>query len=273
MKIINKAPITVILLLTLSPLLSFGLRESHPLAVDKRLRVIVYNPNDVFKYTGFYGYESSIVFEADEQIGSITMGDSISWQIAPNANRIFLKPIEQEATTNMTVISDKRVYHFELHAEEAENINDPDLVFSVKFIYPDDGNSSSAVVQFGEGDSLASDIASIKNKNLNYTISGPEEIAPTEIFDDGSLTYIHFSKIESEMPTIFLVYPDKTEGLINYTVNGKYLVIEKVAERFTIRSGTQVGCIFNEKLIAYNKKLNKDDSKQKASINKNGANK
>jgi type IV secretion system protein VirB9 len=243
--------IKFLLLLVLTiPQFSMALVESQPLAVDSRLRVIVYNPNDIFKYTGFYGYESSIVFSAEETVDSITMGDSLAWQLVPNGNRLFLKPIEPEATTNMTIITSKRVYHFELHAADATSIQDPNLVFSVKFLYPDDENNTSSAVQFfaDKGDVDIVD----KNKNINYdyTISGPESIAPIKIFDDGVKTYFEFSKHDQDLPSFYIVYNDLTEGLVNFNIVGKYVVIERVAPRFTLRRGTEeVGCVFNEKIL------------------------
>ena len=55
----------------------------------------------------------------------------------PTKNRIFLKPIEDDATTNMTVITDRRIYFFEMNAEEAKNIRDKNISFIVKFVYPE----------------------------------------------------------------------------------------------------------------------------------------
>ena len=183
------------------------------------------------------------------------MGDSLAWQIVPNSNRIFLKPIEQDATTNMTIITTKRVYHFELHAENAADINDPDMVFSVRFLYPDEGASNSAIQQFTDTeDTTTPAVAENKNLNYNYTVSGPDEIAPVKIFDDGVATYFEFKKSAMELPSIFVVYDDNTEGIINYKISGRYFVVERLAKRFTLRLGNVVGCVFNEKLLPQPKK-------------------
>jgi type IV secretion system protein VirB9 len=231
--------------------IAFATREARPLPTDQRLRVLVYNPNDVFKYTGFYGYESSIVFAPDETISSLTMGDSVAWQMIPNANRLFIKPIENDATTNMTVITNKRVYHFELHASFAENINDPNMVFSVKFLYPEDENGAELA---SSDNSLDEPDADDSSRNYDYTISGDEAIAPIKIFDDGVHTYIEYDKHTQELPAFYVVYPDNTEGIVNFSVKGKYIVIHRIASKFTIRRGTEVGCIFNENLLNHENK-------------------
>jgi type IV secretion system protein VirB9 len=229
-----------------------AVRESKPMPIDKRLRVMVYNPNDVFKFTGYYGYQSSIVFAEGEEVDTLTMGDTVAWQIVPSGNRIFLKPMEPDATTNMTILTNERVYHFELHAKEAKNINDPDMVFSVRFIYPDTG-SSGAVQKFATADN-GPDLSDPSKYNFNYTISGPEFIAPIKIFDDGEFTYLEFKDKNAEIPAIYWVDSNNQDVLINYRISGKYLVIERVSDRFTLRHGADVGCIFNEALRAERKK-------------------
>ena len=48
--------IFIVLLLTIITNNALGIRESRPTPVDSRIRVIVYNPDDVFKFIGYYGY-------------------------------------------------------------------------------------------------------------------------------------------------------------------------------------------------------------------------
>ena len=134
----NKIRLIVSLLILSNTYNVFSLREARPTPIDERIKLMVYNPHDVFKYTGYYGYQANIQFDKNGQIDSVSMGDSTAWQIVPAGNRMFIKPIEQDATTNMTVITNKRTYYFELYAENAKDIRDPDIAFSVKFLYPDD---------------------------------------------------------------------------------------------------------------------------------------
>ena len=84
---------------------AWAIRESRPMPVDSRMRVMIYNPDDVFKFVGYYGYQASIELAKDEEVVNISMGDTTSWQIVPSGNRIFIKPMEQDATTNMTIIT------------------------------------------------------------------------------------------------------------------------------------------------------------------------
>jgi type IV secretion system protein VirB9 len=222
---------------------AFAVRESRPLPVDNRIRVMVYNPDDVFKYTGFYGYQASIEFAADEVIDNISVGDSVAWQLVPSGRRLFLKPVEPDATTNMTLLTNKHMYHFELHAKEASSIEDPDMIFTIRFIYPDEG-SGSGVQNFVT--SLMPDLSKPEKFNFNYTISGVESISPIRIFDDGEFTYFKFPKKNADIPAFFLVNSEGNEELVNYRITGEYVVVERVTSQFTLRSGTDIVCVFNE---------------------------
>ncbi len=225
--------------------------ESRAIGNENRIRVINYRPNSVIKFIGHYLYHSIIEFSPDEEIKSITMGTPTAWQILPEGNRIFIKPIEEEATTNMIVITSKRMYFFEMHAEYAEGIQDPNLAFITKFIYPvsvGGGTGAAAVIS----SSTAPDLAKPGEYNFRYKVSGPaKQIEPLLIFDDGEFTYFRFRDMNAETPAIFMVDAEGGEAIVNYRIFAGYVVVERVTDRFTLRQGRNVICVFNE---AYDKK-------------------
>ncbi|MGI4775538.1 MAG: P-type conjugative transfer protein VirB9 [Janthinobacterium lividum] len=231
---------------------SLAIRESRPTPIDSRIRVMVYNPDDVFKYVGYYGYQASIEFSKSEEILSISMGDTTAWQIVPSGNRIFIKPMEHDATTNMTLITSKRTYFFELYAEETSDIRNPDMVFNVRFIYPDE-EEEEHLRTFASA-SAGPDLLHPEKYNFNYSISGNEQIAPIKIFDDGEFTYLQFRNKNAELPAIFAVDEDLRESLVNYrlsTEDNNIVIIEQVFQKLAIRSGKKIVCIFNEAFKAY----------------------
>jgi len=218
-----------------------------PISTDKRLRTIVYNPHEIFVYRGFYGYQSSIIFAPGETIETITMGDSTSWQVLPTGNRLFIKPIEGDAETNMLIITNMREYQFILEAAQAIDINDPDLVFSVTFIYP--------------GDSLGDDLRTFNNistdsasknsaNNFNYSVSGPDVVAPLKIFDDGEFTFFEFRDVNGTLPAMYSVDKTGLESMVNYKVQGKYVIVEAVYPKMTLRFGDEVVCVYNDSYYA-----------------------
>jgi type IV secretion system protein VirB9 len=234
---------------------AYAVRESRPTPIDSRIRVMVYNPDDVFKFIGYYGYQASIELGKDEEVVNISMGDTTGWQIVPSGNRIFIKPIEEDATTNMTLISNKRTYFFELYAEQTADIRDPELVFNVKFIYPDEEDLEN--IKTFAASSTPGTSPSLEHPekyNFNYYISGNEEIAPIKIFDDGEFTYMQFRDKNKELPAILAVDEDLRESMVNFRLdpnNANLIVIEEVFPKMTLRLGEKITCIFNDAFRPY----------------------
>ncbi|WP_333023907.1 P-type conjugative transfer protein VirB9 [Wolbachia endosymbiont of Pentidionis agamae] len=241
-------------------------QEARSIAADDHIKVISYNPQAIHKYVGFYGYQSSILFEPGEVIQTISMGDSTGWQIVPQNNRLFIKPIDDLANTNATIITNKRIYYFELHAEEATGLDDPKLAYEVRFIYPsiigDDIYTSTASDIFEHSDkTFIPDVSDIdvakKGLNFNYSMShteGSDSIIPIKVFDDGKFTYLQFNKANTDVPAIFVVDNKGYESLINFRAVNDYIIIERVSSVFTLRNGSSTVCLFNEEM-PFKKKL------------------
>lgn len=218
-----------------------ALKESRAIASDKRIRNVVYNENEIYKFVGHYDYQSVIEFESDEEVLTVSMGNSVTWQVVPSGNRIFIKPVKQDALTNMTVVTNKRTYHFELHAETTDSINDPNLIFVLRFVYG--RGAGIAVSNFI--DSVPDPMLEPEKYNFDYVLNGAEDISPVRIFDDGEFTYFEFRDKNAEIPAFFVVHGDGSESLINFRTRGDFIVVERVAAQFTLRHGQDVVCVFN----------------------------
>lgn len=228
-----------------APLQAQALQEPRPIATDSRIRTVRYSPNEVYQFVGHYGYQSTIEFAVDEKVLTVSIGDSISWMINPSGNRIFLKPIEQNALTNMTVITDRYTYLFELHAEETQDIRDPNMVFVMRFVYPQsDANS----VDFSQFEPMPDFEKHPEKYNFSYTIRGSNVIEPVRIFDDGQFTFFEFRDKNAEIPAFFRVDSAGNEELVNFRKRGDFIVVERVTSRFTLRRGADILCIYNEKM-------------------------
>ncbi|PIW69780.1 MAG: hypothetical protein COW08_05320, partial [Ignavibacteriales bacterium CG12_big_fil_rev_8_21_14_0_65_30_8] len=94
------------------------------------------------------------------------------------------------------------------------------------------------------------------NYNFNYTISGSTTISPDRIFDDGKFTYFEYGSKSAVIPAFFLVDFEGNESLVNYRIEGKYVVIERVGTRFALRHGQDIVCTFNESKPFVHTKVN-----------------
>jgi type IV secretion system protein VirB9 len=218
------------------------------MGTEKKFRSYIFNPNEVYRYLGHYTYQGFVEFEEGETIGTITMGDPSLWLFEHLNNRLFLKPVgEDNSQTNMTVITNKRIYHFELTAKEARDINDKDLIFVAKFVYPDEKDKN--ILQFPRA--IASDEPDLRDLsiyNFNYQFTGENSVAPLKIFDNGEFTYFQFSHKNAEVPAIFSVDSEGFESLVNFRAAGDYIIVEKVAPQFTLRNGTDIVCVYNSSM-------------------------
>ena len=147
--------------------------------------------------------------------------------------------------TNLTVISDKRTYLFELHAEETKDIRDKNMIFSYRFIYP---QSDSSAIDYTQMESIPDYEKEPEKFNFNYSIRGTSTIEPIRIFDDGEFTYIEFRDKNAEIPAFFNVDPAGNEQLVNFRKRGNFIVVERVASRFTLRRGAEIICVYNDAL-------------------------
>ncbi len=235
----------LIALIAFSAAPALALQEPRPIATDSRIRTVRYSANEVYQFIGHYGYQSAIEFESDEQIQTVSIGDSVSWMVNPAGNRLFLKPIDQNALTNMTVITNKRSYLFEMHAEETQDIRDKEMVFVMRFIYP---QADQSQMDFTTFESFPDIEREPEKYNFRYTIRGSSVIEPIRIFDDGQFTYFEFRDKNADVPAIFNVDSSGNEELINFRKRENYIVVERVGSRFTLRRGPDIMCVYNETL-------------------------
>lgn len=135
MTIAKRSLISLIILLFSWIPASFGF-EDLPVTFDSRIKTYVYNPNEVYLLVVHTGFQSHIEFAKGEEIETISMGDSYAWKITPLANRLFIKPLERNIRTNMTILTNRRTYQFDIVARELEGEDDQDLVYVVRFYYP-----------------------------------------------------------------------------------------------------------------------------------------
>ena len=124
--------------------------HAQPITSDSRIKTFVYNPNEVFSITTHYGYQSNIEFAQKESIETISVGDRVGWQVVPAGRRLFIRAMEENARTNMTVVTNQRAYQFELRSSSASAvIGSEALTYVVRFFYPSEAVTNSNIPPTG----------------------------------------------------------------------------------------------------------------------------
>ena len=164
---------------------------------DKRLKAFEYHEDKVYEVTGHYGITSLVQFGEFEQIETMSIGDSESWQVTPSSrgNLLFLKPILEKAETNLSVVTNKRIYSFALRSNTAHNLSSGELNFRIKFTYPEGENAPSQKNSILPGTNYAPiSYAPLPAENLNfdYSFAGDKALKPIKMFDDGKFTYFRY---------------------------------------------------------------------------------
>jgi type IV secretion system protein VirB9 len=206
--------------------------------VDPRVRTVLFREDAVVSLRGHYGYQMMVEFGGDERIENVSIGDSLAWQVTPNrrADTIFLKPIEFNAATNMSVITSKRRYTFQLSAEEATGLDDPNIIYRVKFTFPPEPVTPAVEVATS---------AKVIAGNMAYSVAGSPANVPARIYDDGNKTYFEWA-VGASTPAIFAIGPDGSEAVVNFVMQGNVMVVERIARAFVLRNGAEETRVSND---------------------------
>jgi type IV secretion system protein VirB9 len=225
--------------------------ESNPRAVraDQRIRTVAFETDDVVFLKGTMGVSTMIVFDDDERIATVAMGDSQSWQAVPDQSKryLFIKPLERDAATNMNVVTNKRIYNFVLHAANGVG---KETVYKLRFSYPDDLADARLLTRakaMAANPNLSALAAHPEAINDDYGYKGEVINKPKRVADDGLKTYFEF---DGEIPAIFRVKKDRSETLANYRREGDVIVVDGVSAQWTLRNGSQATCVFDLRAVA-----------------------
>ena len=229
--------------------------------LDPRVRTTDYVEGQVYKITGFVGYHAVVVFAPDEKVER-TWGFDSGWRIDDFGNKVSITPKLENADSNLSIVTNKRLYLFDLSVKPfpkryATQANDAEQTYALRFRYPqDEARAAAAQAATSAADrrlaaAKASASENDKPRHMDYTYMGSEAIRPYEVWDDGTFTYFKFYA-QQDLPTFFVVNDDGTESVVNKFVkyDGDTVVVQRVAKQFVLRMGQSVTCIYNENTIA-----------------------
>ena len=216
--------------IALSLLTLTAARYPDPGVADPHIQSILYVPDEVIQLRGALGWQIMLEFGPDERIENVSIGDAMAWQVTPNkrARNLFLKPLTRKASTNMTVVTDRRRYAFSLETA-GRSVTTP---WVVRFEYP------QQVVEAIE-EPLPPPPPQL---NFAYRTAGAATVAPSRVWDDGQLTYFEFPP-SIAIPAIFSGGPGKDEALVNSLIRGRVVVVQQTGTRFTLRTEKMVATV------------------------------
>jgi len=231
-------------------------------AQDARIVSQPYKEAEVVRLDGKLGVQATIGFGEGEQIENVAVGDADKWQITPNkrADLLFVKPLDANARTNMTVVTDKRTYFFDLIAAPTAK-----PVYMLRFTYGEPPAPEPAIAaapapapapepaplarpaepapQPAASASPAPDPSLAGNGetdpallNFAWRKKGATRLVPLRVYNDGAATYLLWGD-EQDIPQILLRGPDGAEKPADIAIRGNTIVVAGVPGLIVLRTG------------------------------------
>ncbi len=235
-----------------------ALAQEEPRANDPRLVTETFDESRVFTINGKVLVQTTIKFAPDELIQNVAIGDSASWQVQPNQAQtiLFVKPLETNARTNMTVVTSRRTYLFDLVASPR---NQP--LYVLQFRYPElERAAEEAALAAAEkereealGEPNAIELAAARDPyavadpamlNFDWASEGKRDLLPTRVYDNGEATFLTWPEGQ-EIPAILITNADGDEGPVNFTPRGGTIVVDGVPPVIILRSGRDTATLTN----------------------------
>lgn len=190
--------------------------SAHVLVVD-------YVEDQVVPLQGAPGYQTTIELGGDERIENVAVGDSGAWQVTANkrGDHLFVKALQSGVSTNMVVVTDRRLYTFDL-SPLAGSIDR--MVYTLRFRYPPPAGPAPATMGTVVG---------------YYRLGGDRAIRPAAISDDGVRTFMQWPATLA-LPAIYTLDAEGHEVLANGAMREGMYVIDSIAARLVFRRDRRV---------------------------------
>lgn len=207
--------------------------------------VYAYAENAVYRVYSAPGRVTDIALQGGETLVAVASGDTVRWVIGDTVSgtgaerrvHILVKPFSAGLSTNLVITTDRRTYHLALTSSAGP------AMAALSWTYPQD--ALLAIDRPGAGGPVATALAAgldIDKLHFDYRITGDKPAwRPLRAFDDGRQTYIEFppSLGQGEAPPLFLVDREGKASLVNYRVQGRFYIVDRLFDVAELRLGTK----------------------------------
>ena len=193
------------------------------------------------------GQVTDIALQEGEELvgpGPVAAGDTVRWIIGDTMSgagasrrvHILVKPTRPDIMTNLVINTNRRTYHLELRATPAT------YMAGVSWSYPQDELIALRAAE-AERARVAPVAGGIDFAALNfaYRITGDKMAwRPQRVFDDGRQIFVEFAASVGvgEMPPLFILGKKNAAELVNYRVQGRYMIVDRLFDRAELRLGS-----------------------------------
>jgi type IV secretion system protein VirB9 len=195
--------------------------------------------------------------DGEVPIGVPYLSDTLRWEITgdvwrtqdgKNIQLIMIKPLETGLSTNMVLVTTKRIYQIMLTSTRDSYMP------MVRFRYPMQFHFIQP--QFNTLQTIEDERIRKEREDEGYYLSYNYKIisgwwlsgwfkpdwTPTEVWDDGHKTYIQLPRgvLQMEYPTVF----EGSTYIVNYRVNENVMILDKLVKKASLRlNGKRVSIV------------------------------
>jgi len=221
----------------------------QPMPGDPKLVVFPYDANNSYRILTRPRAATHIELMPDERVRIFALGDTVSWQSVEKDNHVFIKPVYPKQTVAGTLVTNKRTYQLLLVSGDESSF----FYQHVSWQYPDliaAENRQADLERFTGQDAPKPKTRGTEPKateggpmvdpaklNFNYEIQGDASFKPTQVYDDGTTTFVRFSPNVLDLPALFRVREGSAVELVDYTSQGNVLIIPRVLEAGLLKLG------------------------------------
>ncbi len=222
---------------------------------DSRIITRIFDEGAVVTIRGKVKVQTTIKFAEDEQIENVAIGDSGAWQVQPNKAQsiLFVKPLAPSAATNLTVVTNRRTYLFDLVASPR---NAPLYVMQFRYPQLEKAKEEARLAAIEEAEkeratetelAVANDPYAVQDPstlNFEWAGAGQRALLPERTYDNGEVVFLTWPA-GTAIPAILITNDDGDEGPVNFTVRGETIVLDRVPARIILRSGDEAATLTN----------------------------
>lgn len=199
----------------------------------------------VFELLAAPGRITDIVLEPGETLvttNPIAAGDTVRWVIGDTTSgegasrrvHVLVKPVQAGLSTNLIINTSRRSYHLQMRASPRAYLS------RVSWRYPPMASLAPIVPARPAGLVTPPAPPALAPLNRGYRIKGEARWRPERVYDDGARTYVEFDPriIFSDLPPFYVLGADgRRSELVNYRVEGRRLVVDRLFDRAELRFG------------------------------------
>lgn len=218
-----------------------------PVTGEARMVTFDFDDDRIYKVLVRPRNTTQLKLASDERVTYVSAGDASSFAVNVPSSKAFVevKPKWDNVSTNLLVVTTRRAYHIELqstaegrkwYTRVAWIYANAALLDQTQAPHHDDPGSSHGSGA-GRAESQAPGVA-VEKLYFKYDIDGEAPFRPTQVFDDGTHTFIRLPDDLQELPALFMLTPDSGDtALVNYSVTPPYLVVPRTMEKFVLKLG------------------------------------